>query len=573
LAIDDNTGTKYLHFKGEEGITGFQVTPLDGATIVSGLTLTTANDCAGRDPISFELSGSDDSIDGPYELIASGDVVDFAMEAEWPRFTMNETPILFDNVKAYSHYQIIFTAIRGPVGGCVNHMQIAEVEFLGVPAPAPADVTAAGDAIQGVPNDGNWPGAETPDLAIDDNTATKYLHFAGDFDPDPGTGGTGFQVTPSCGGSIVTGLTLTTANDVPGRDPIAFELYGSMDSIDGPYELIASGDIVDFAGEVDWPRFTQNRTPITFENSVQYYHYQLIFTAIRGPVGGSVNSMQIAEVELIGTLCPVKPIPVIPECNATGDCDWVHDNGSDQWDETGPGEGNPGGKADLTEDGVSFWRIQDIGDPRDLGISEPSNRKVYLTCDLPGVLDGAIFVFRARVATTPPLDNQISGDPWPAGGIGYHIRDNGKGMFGIGETGLGIISFSLAKAGEIEGLETDALVMNNLVGTEPTGDVDTSDVAAATAVNILPVPDVTQWNTFTITFEAGGAGTHIVSIWVNDDPSSLQKFDVTVGTGLEGNAGGTYPGGLYIAVGSSGTGGITAFDSDIDTLCACGGPQ
>jgi hypothetical protein len=160
------------------------------------------------------------------------------------------------------------------------------------------DVTGPGDVVQGVPNDGDWPGAETPDLAIDDNVETKYLHFKGDFDPDPNTGGAGLQITPAVGPTVVTGLTLTTANDVPGRDPIAFELYGSNESIDGPYELIASGDIVDFALDEEWPRFTMNDTPITFSNSVAYAHYQLIFTAIRGPVGDSVNSMQIAEVEL-----------------------------------------------------------------------------------------------------------------------------------------------------------------------------------------------------------------------------------------------------------------------------------
>ncbi|MCP4611806.1 MAG: LamG domain-containing protein [Planctomycetes bacterium] len=160
------------------------------------------------------------------------------------------------------------------------------------------DVTGLGDVVQGIPNDGDWPGAETPDLAFDDDVTTKYLHFKGDFEPDPGTGGSGLQITPLSGASIVTGLTLTTANDVPGRDPIAFELSGSNDSIDGPYTLIASGDIVDFAQAEEWPRFTMNATPITFDNDVAYTHYQLIFTAIRGPVGGSVNSMQIAEVEL-----------------------------------------------------------------------------------------------------------------------------------------------------------------------------------------------------------------------------------------------------------------------------------
>jgi hypothetical protein len=307
LAIDDDTGTKYLHFKGDfspdpgTGGTGIQVTPVIGATIVTGITLTTANDVPGRDPIAFELSGSNDSIDGPYTLIAAGDVVDFAQEAEWPRFTKNTTEIAFDNAAAYEHYQIIFTAIRGPVGGSVNSMQIAEIELLGVKAPVmPADVTGPGDVVKGVPDDGDWPGAETPPLAVDDNVNTKYLHFKGDFDPDPGTGGAGIQITPAAGTTLVTGLTLTTANDVPGRDPIAFELSGSNVSIDGPYELIAAGDVVDFAQEAEWPRFTKNTTEIAFDNDVTYDHYQLIFTAIRGPVGGSVNSMQIAEIELIG---------------------------------------------------------------------------------------------------------------------------------------------------------------------------------------------------------------------------------------------------------------------------------
>jgi len=171
------------------------------------------------------------------------------------------------------------------------------------------DVTAFGDLVQGVPNDGDWPHTyrlETPEMAIDDDIETKYLHFKGDFDPDPGTGGAGFQVTPLVGPTIVTGLTFTTANDFPGRDPIAFELSGSNVGIDGPYELITSGDIIDFAQALAWPRLAMNLTPISFDNDTAYAHYQLIFTAIRGPVGGSINSMQIAEVELLGVPAPVS---------------------------------------------------------------------------------------------------------------------------------------------------------------------------------------------------------------------------------------------------------------------------
>jgi len=161
-----------------------------------------------------------------------------------------------------------------------------------------SDITGAGDAVQGVPNDGDWPGAETPNLAVDDNVNTKYLHFKGETEP------TGFQVTPALGATLVTGLTLTTANDAVERDPIQFELYGSNGTIDGPYELIAAGEVADFNQVDAWPRFTMNATPITFENTTVYRHYQILFPAVRD--AASANSMQIAEVELIGVPVPSK---------------------------------------------------------------------------------------------------------------------------------------------------------------------------------------------------------------------------------------------------------------------------
>jgi hypothetical protein len=164
------------------------------------------------------------------------------------------------------------------------------------------DITAPGDTVLGVPNDNDWPDTETPDLAIDDNTATKYLHFKGFTQP------TGFQVTPSASQTIVVGLTFTTANDATERDPVGFELYGSNVSINGPYTLIASGDIVDFSQTAAWPRLTKTETPILFDNDVAYDHYQVLFTAVRTP--GSANSMQISEVELLGmSLISVSPEP------------------------------------------------------------------------------------------------------------------------------------------------------------------------------------------------------------------------------------------------------------------------
>ncbi len=154
------------------------------------------------------------------------------------------------------------------------------------------DITGAGDTVQGVPNDGDWPDAETPPNAIDDNVNTKYLHRKG------GSTATGFQVAPLLGSTIVTGLTFTSANDDHGRDPTSFELSGSNTSIDGPYTLIASGDIVDFSQPDVWPRYTKTTTPIEFENAVAYTYYQIVFPTLRPDNDGL---MQIAEVEFIGT--------------------------------------------------------------------------------------------------------------------------------------------------------------------------------------------------------------------------------------------------------------------------------
>ena len=158
-------------------------------------------------------------------------------------------------------------------------------------AMAQVDVTGPLDTVVGVPDDGDWPPNELPPFICDDQVLTKYLHFKG------GTQPTGIRVTPVVGATVVTGLTFTTANDSAGRDPITYELSGSNDSIDGPYTLIAEGDIVDFAAGTEWPRRTKGTTPIEFSNDIAYAHYQVLFPTVRDPANDGY--MQIAEVELL----------------------------------------------------------------------------------------------------------------------------------------------------------------------------------------------------------------------------------------------------------------------------------
>jgi hypothetical protein len=169
--------------------------------------------------------------------------------------------------------------------------QITEIAMaLAASIVGPADITSPRDIVVGVPNDGDWPSAESPMLAVDNRTNTKYLHRKGGKMP------TGVQISPYAGPTIVTGITFTTANDDYGRDPIKYELYGANGN--DPWTLIAAGDIVDFNQPDVWPRFTKNATPITFENSTAYEHYQLLFPAVRNPDPATL--MQIGEIELIG---------------------------------------------------------------------------------------------------------------------------------------------------------------------------------------------------------------------------------------------------------------------------------
>jgi len=259
----DNQPTKYLNF--DKLNTGFTVSPRAGLTIVSGLTLTSANDAPERDPADYVLSGSYDGIS--FTTISSGTVAAFPS-----RFFKNT--ILFNNRIPYLQYRLVFPNVAN--AGAANSMQISEVELLGVLAPT--DVTVPGDPI--VPSSNNSPGSEAVANAID-NQPTKYLNFD--------KVNTGFTVTPGVGDTIVMGLTLTSANDAADRDPSSYVLSGSNDGTS--FVPISSGSVPVFP-----TRFYKNY--IFFpDNTKSFKAYRLIFPTT---AGDSTCCMQIAEVEFLG---------------------------------------------------------------------------------------------------------------------------------------------------------------------------------------------------------------------------------------------------------------------------------
>src|SRR5438093_769703 len=258
-AIDNVPTTKYLNF--DRLNTGFTVTPRVGLSVVQCLTLTSANDAPERDPASFTLEGSYDGTN--FTLFASGPV---------PAFTnrFDKVVIRFENNIPYLAYRLIFPTVSN--AAAANSMQISEVELLGFLAPS--DVTTPGDPIVATSN--NSPGSEGVANAID-NAPTKYLNFD--------KLNTGFTVTPRVGGTLVSGLTLTSANDAPERDPASYLLQGSLDGIS--FFTIASNSVPPFP-----TRFFKNY--IFFSNSRAFLSYRLIFPTVAN--AAAAKSMQISEV-------------------------------------------------------------------------------------------------------------------------------------------------------------------------------------------------------------------------------------------------------------------------------------
>ena len=151
--VIDDVGQKYLNFL--DFNSGFAVTPSANPSNlpVVGLRLYTANDAVERDPASYELSGSNDGLDGPWTMISSGDLsLPSERTAGGTDVMINPDgtvvgdayyqQVLFGNSASYTHYQLTFPTIKDDVAA--NSMQIAEVEFL-VPEP-----TSLGLALSGL---------------------------------------------------------------------------------------------------------------------------------------------------------------------------------------------------------------------------------------------------------------------------------------------------------------------------------------------------------------------------------------------------------------------------------------
>lgn len=288
-------------------------------------------------------------------------------------------------------------------------------------------------------------------------------------------------------------------------------------------------------------------------------------------------------------------------CGVSGfgalDGNWEHTQ-SDKWDCSAPGgtlavgTNAPGGVVALSEDSTTYLRLQDTGNPKEpqWGYPDPSNRRMYFAHDVATehpdaaniLTNGLTISFRARIASTGVLDDiypdlvdtelefpphtQIT--PWPAGGKGYNVKDDGKAMFTVQESGAVVASghavgFALALDIDTPNDAADpygtpyvggGLVMNNV----PASLLPGSDRGAPGFSNLVPLSDadLLNWHEFWITLQASKITTGAYQVDVYRDGSHTpMTFDVKSSFGAE------FPG-QYVTFGLPSESSEGAFDVD-----------
>ncbi|WP_425397305.1 PQQ-dependent sugar dehydrogenase [Aeoliella sp.] len=313
--LDGDSGTKYLNFA--EFDTGFIVTP-SASSVIRSFRITTANDAVERDPDAYIIYGTNDPItssahgngrDENWTLISSGGLsLPNAREAV-------DGAENFANNQSYTSYKVVFPTVKNP--GNANSMQLADFQLYTNTTGSGGGLLAPGDFIipiqdvDGGPSSGS-PVDEGPASAIDGSANTKYLNT--------GAERSGLIVTPSNPNSVATSFRITTANDAEGRDPSAWEIYGTNSPINSTNHGFGDGEpwtLIDF-GTVDLPLARNTDGPVVaIDNDTAYSSYKIVFTELRDP---NVGDMQIAEIQLFGEGQQTGTPPSLRlEDGATGD--------------------------------------------------------------------------------------------------------------------------------------------------------------------------------------------------------------------------------------------------------------
>jgi hypothetical protein len=135
--------------------------------------------------------------------------------------------------------------------------------------------------------------------AFDNDPVTKYLNIGGS------NSGVEFSYSTA---TRLTGFRVTTANDVPGRDPASYQIYGQRN---GSWDLLISGGL-----QLPTTRHTE-APAVSLDGLSAFTTYRLVFPTLRT----DGNMMQIADLKLYGT--QASPTTMSDPATSSPSTDWL----------------------------------------------------------------------------------------------------------------------------------------------------------------------------------------------------------------------------------------------------------
>ena len=205
---------------------------------------------------------------------ANGNIFTQLNMSERPKYIedgINGLPaVLFDGIEDFLEIETRFGLSKNP------DLMVFAVTTPGISG---IDLSQPLDSVSSFT--GSSPSTQGAEKAIDNDPDTKYLNND--------VNNSGLIVTTQHGG-MVNGLSFTSGNDMPGRDPASYILEGSNDN-GVTFSTISEGTV---------PAFTDRgqRKQIFIENNSVYSTFRITFPSVVDY--NSSNEMQIAEIELLG---------------------------------------------------------------------------------------------------------------------------------------------------------------------------------------------------------------------------------------------------------------------------------
>ena len=239
---------------------------LASAQVVNRYTITSGNDAPERDPTHWELQGSMDG--SSWVAIDSRSEESFSGRNQTREF-------IIENTEAYAYYRLFITENGGSDAVQISEWRLLSLQM--IDPSLPVDLSLRSTLSVSHENADGAEGSEGSLKLIDNDPLSKYL---ASFSTD-------FWLQQSLDSErTVSQYTLTSGNDAPDRDPLDWELLGSLDGNNWTVVDTRSGEM-----------FAERNLTQTYvvTNTTAYSYYRLNITANNGGDAFQLSEWRIYE--------------------------------------------------------------------------------------------------------------------------------------------------------------------------------------------------------------------------------------------------------------------------------------